>query len=60
LMDDEKVSAQTDVQDVLNKFNKTNNYNMIVVDGNKYIGVVSRANLLKAYRDYMIADDETY
>ena len=60
LMDDEKVSVQTDVQDVINKFNKTNNYNMIVVDGNKYIGVVSRANLLKAYRDYMIADDETY
>lgn len=60
VLDDEKVSVDTDVQDVINKFNKTQNYNMIVVDGNKYVGVVSRANLLKAYRDSMISDDEKY
>lgn len=60
MMADEKVSVDTDVQDVINKFNKTNNYNMIVVDGNKYVGVISRANLLKAYRDSMISDDERY
>jgi len=60
VLDDEKVSVDTDVQDVINKFNKTQNYNMIVVDGNKYVGIVSRANLLKAYRDSMISDDEKY
>jgi CIC family chloride channel protein len=60
MMDDEKVSVDTDVQDIVNKFNKTNNYNMVVVDGNKYVGVVSRANLLKAYRDSMISNDEKY
>jgi CIC family chloride channel protein len=59
-MADEKVSVDTDVQDIINKFNKTNNYNMIVVDGNKYVGLISRANLLKAYRDSMISDDEKY
>ena len=60
VLNDEKVSVDTDVQDVINKFNKTQNYNMIVVDGNKYVGIVSRANLLKAYRDSMISDDEKY
>ncbi len=60
MMNDEKVSVDTDVQDIVNKFNKTNNYNMVVVDGNKYVGIISRANLLKAYRDSMISNDEKY
>ncbi len=59
-LSDEKVNVHDDVQDVINKFNKTGNYNMLVLDGNRYIGVVSRANLLKAYRENMIADIEEY
>jgi CIC family chloride channel protein len=56
LMDDEKVSIRNDVQEVINKFNKTGHYNLVVLDGNKYAGMISRANLLKAYRENMLAD----
>ncbi len=45
-------------RDILNKFNKTSNYNMVVLDGTKYVGMISRANLLKEYRKNMIADIE--
>jgi CIC family chloride channel protein len=56
LMDDEKVSVSNDVQEVINKFNRTGNYNLVVLDGNKYAGMISRANVLKAYRESMLAD----
>jgi CIC family chloride channel protein len=56
LMDDEKVSLSNDVQEVINKFNRTSNYNLVVLDGNKYAGMLSRANVLKAYRESMLAD----
>ncbi len=59
-LDDEKVQLTDDVQDIINKFNKTGNYNMIVLDGERYIGIISRANLLKAYRENMIADINDY
>lgn len=55
-LSDEKVDITTDVRDILNNFNKTNNYNMIVLDGKKFAGLISRANLLKEYRENMIAD----
>ncbi len=55
-LSDEKVSVKSDARDILNKFNKTNNYNMIVLDGTKYVGVISRANLLKEYRENILAD----
>ncbi len=55
-LSDEKVSVDTDARDILNKFKKTGNYNMVVLDGTKYIGIISRANLLKEYRESMIAD----
>jgi len=57
-LSDEKVDVNSEVRDILNKFKKTNNYNMIVLDGTKYIGLISRANLLKEYRESMIADIE--
>jgi CIC family chloride channel protein len=57
-LSDEKVSVNSDVRDILNKFKKTNNYNMIVLDGTKYVGLISQANLLKKYRESMIADIE--
>lgn len=55
-LSDEKVDIKTDARDILNKFKKTNNYNMIVLDGKKYLGLISRANLLREYRESMIAD----
>lgn len=59
-LDDEKVQLTHDVQEIINKFNKTGNYNMVVIDGEKYVGIISRANLLKAYRENMIADINDY
>ena len=53
---DEKADVRTDARDILNKFKKTNNYNMIILDDKRYIGIVSRANLLKEYRENMISD----
>lgn len=53
-LDDEKVPYNHDVQEIINKFNRTGSYNLVVLDGNKYVGIVSRANVLKAYRDSMI------
>lgn len=55
-LSDEKVSVDSDARDILNKFKKTNNYNMVVLDGTKYVGVISRANILKEYRDSILED----
>lgn len=56
-LSDEKVSITTEVQDILKKFKKTDNYNMIVLDNeNHYVGVISRANLLKQYRENLLAE----
>ena len=57
-LSDEKVYVNSDVRDILNKFKKTDNYNMIVLDGTQYVGLISRANLLKEYRENMISDIE--
>ena len=59
-MDDEKVPFSHDVQEIMNKFKQTNTYNMVVLDGNKYIGLVSRANVLNAYRESMISEIDEY
>ena len=55
-LSDEKVDIDTDARDILNKFNKTKNYNMIVLSNKKFMGLISRANLLREYRENMIAD----
>lgn len=57
-LSDEKVDITTDARDILNKFKKTNNYNMIVLEGTRFLGIISRANLLKEYRESMISDVE--
>jgi CIC family chloride channel protein len=57
-LEDEKVTVNNDVQEIVTKFHKTGNYNMIVVDGNKYVGIISRAKLFEAYREYMLKDTE--
>ncbi len=56
-LSDEKVLDDTDVQDILKKFNKTGNYNIVVLDReNKYVGLISRANLLRKYRENLLAE----
>ncbi len=55
-LDDEKVSIKNDMQEIVNKFNRTGNYNLVVLDRKKYVGVISRANLFKAYRENMLKE----
>jgi CIC family chloride channel protein len=57
MLDDDKVSINEDLQEVMNKFNRTGNYNLMVIDNNRYIGLVSRANILKAYRENLLAEE---
>ena len=57
MLDDEKVSVNEDLHEVMNKFNRTGNYNLIVLDGSSYVGLLSRANTLKAYRENLLAEE---
>jgi len=57
MLDDEKVSVHEDLHEVMNKFKRTGNYNLIVVEEGKYVGLISRANTLKAYRDNLLAEE---
>jgi CIC family chloride channel protein len=57
MLDDEKVSVKEDLHEVMNKFNRTGNYNLIVIDGNRYVGLISRANTLRAYRENLLAEE---
>ena len=41
------------MEDVAKKFQKTDNYNLPVVDNGKYVGFVSRANVFSAYRELL-------
>jgi chloride channel protein, CIC family len=46
---------------VIDKFNRTGNYNIIVTDQGKFIGCLSRANIFNAYRKQLLdftVDDE--
>ncbi|MCD6178862.1 MAG: chloride channel protein [Bacteroidales bacterium] len=44
------VSPDESMEEVANKFNKTGNYTMPVIQNDKYLGFVSRANVYSAYR----------
>lgn len=44
------VNKGESMESVVAKFNDTTNYNLPVVENNKYIGFVSRANVFSAYR----------
>lgn len=57
MLDDEKISVNEDLHEVMNKFKRTGNYNLIVIDGNRYVGLVSRANILRAYRENLLAEE---
>lgn len=57
MLDDEKISVNEDLHEVMNKFKRTGNYNLIVIDDNRYVGLVSRANILRAYRENLLAEE---
>lgn len=46
----DKVNLSDSMESVLEKFNVSGNYNLIVLDQDKYVGMVSRANVFNAYR----------
>ena len=47
------VSPDESMEDVAKKFQTSNHYNLPVVDHEKYVGFVSRANVFSAYRDLL-------
>lgn len=49
-MPDTLVQLHETMEDVAQKFQSTSHYNLPVLDGAKYVGFVSRANVFSAYR----------
>lgn len=47
------VSPEESMEDVAKKFQTSNHYNLPVVDDERYVGFVSRANVFSAYRDLL-------
>jgi CIC family chloride channel protein len=47
------VSSEESMEDIANKFKKSEHYNLPVVDNGKYVGFVSRANVFSAYRNLL-------
>jgi len=52
------VSIDENVQDILEKFKKTESNNLPVIDGGKYIGFISKARLLEEYRKLFVEQSE--
>ena len=44
------ISVQDSVEEVAEKFRHNKLYNMVVLDGDKYVGFISRANMFSEYR----------
>jgi CIC family chloride channel protein len=57
-LEEDKINLDDDMHEIIGKFNRSGNYNMIVLDGNKYVGLLSRANLFKAYREGLLKQEE--
>jgi len=53
-MANEKVSVDDSMEVVMEKFKRTGNYSLVVLNKNKYVGFVSRANVFNAYRQTLI------
>jgi CIC family chloride channel protein len=53
-MANEKVNIDDSMESVMEKFNQTGHYNLVVLDKKKYVGFVSRANVFNAYRQTLI------
>jgi CIC family chloride channel protein len=47
------VEIDEDMESVAQKFQHSGKYNLVVIDGNKYVGFVSRANVFSHYRDIL-------
>jgi CIC family chloride channel protein len=57
----DKAMLNESAKTVIEKFNRTGNYNLIVVDQGKFVGCLSRANIFNAYRKQLLdftVDDE--
>ena len=52
--ENEKVSLNDTMENVMEKFKRTGNYNLVVLNKGKYVGFVSRANVFNAYRQTLI------
>lgn len=49
-----QVSTTESMQSVMNKFEKTDAWNLPVIDGGKYVGFVSKSRIFNAYRKKLI------
>ncbi len=47
------VEIDDDMETVASKFQHSGKYNLVVLDGDKYVGFVSRANIFSHYRDIL-------
>lgn len=47
------VSPNESMEDVAKKFQQTSHYNLPVIENDKYVGFVSRANVFSAYRELL-------
>jgi len=52
--ENQKISVNEPMDSVMEKFKRTGNYNIVVLDKGKYVGFVSRANIFSAYRKTLI------
>jgi len=53
-LNNEKIQLHDSMESVMEKFNMTGNYNLVVLNKGKYVGFVSRANVFNAYRQTLI------
>ena len=47
------VNTDDDMETVASKFQHSGKYNLVVIEGDKYVGFVSRANVFSHYRDIL-------
>ncbi|MEI7595471.1 MAG: chloride channel protein [Bacteroidota bacterium] len=52
------VSMTDQMEEVMNKFNKYNQWNLPVIENEKYVGFISRSNLFSAYRKLLVEFSE--
>jgi len=47
------VQMSDDMETVATKFQHSGKYNLVVLDGDKYVGFVSRSNVFSSYRELL-------
>jgi CIC family chloride channel protein len=50
----EKVDVKDSMDVVMEKFEQTQAWNLPVLDGNKYVGYVSKSKIFSAYREVLV------